>query len=75
MVFSGCRLKNCDLTDADLSEVMVYNTSFNHAAMTGAIIDNWGMDKHTQFEDMDCEFVYTQRDRSERNPPQTGSRA
>ncbi|MBS0299767.1 MAG: pentapeptide repeat-containing protein [Proteobacteria bacterium] len=62
--FSGC-----DLTNANFSEAMVYGASFNHAKMTGAIIDNWGMDKQTQFDDVVCEVVYTQRDRSERNPP------
>lgn len=63
--FSGC-----NLADADLSEAMVLGTRFSGATMTGAIIDNWSMDKQTQFDRVDCEYVYTQRDRSERNPPQ-----
>lgn len=63
--FSGC-----NLTDADLSEAMVLGARFSGATMTGAIIDNWSMNKQTQFDRVDCEYVYTQRDRSERNPPQ-----
>ncbi|WP_292994966.1 pentapeptide repeat-containing protein [Nitrosomonas sp.] len=61
---------DCNLTDADFSEAMVLGARFNGATMTGAIIDNWSMDKQTQFDRVDCEYVYTQRDRSERNPPQ-----
>lgn len=67
--FSGC-----DMTDADLSEAMVLGTRFSKATMTGAIIDNWSMDKHTQFDGVICDFVFTkrskdERNKSERNPP------
>lgn len=63
--FSGC-----NLAKADLSEAMVLGARFSGATMTGAIIDNWSMDKQTQFDDVICEYVYTKRDRGERNPPQ-----
>lgn len=63
--FSGC-----NLTDADLSEAMVLGTRFSNATVTGAIIDNWSMDKHTQFDGVICDFVYTKRNKDERNPPQ-----
>jgi uncharacterized protein YjbI with pentapeptide repeats len=63
--FSGC-----NLTDADLSEAMVLGTRFSNATMTGAIIANWSMDKHTQFDGVICDFVYTKRNKEECNPPQ-----
>ncbi|NBQ70557.1 MAG: pentapeptide repeat-containing protein, partial [Nitrosomonadaceae bacterium] len=67
--FSGC-----DLTDADLSKAMVLGTRFSNATMSGAIIDNWNMDKRTQFDGVICDFVFTkhskdERNKSERNPP------
>ncbi|PTQ78611.1 pentapeptide repeat protein [Nitrosomonas oligotropha] len=62
--FSGC-----DLTDADLSEAMVLGTRFSNATMTGVLIDNWSMDKHTQFDGVTCDFVFTKRNKDERNPP------
>lgn len=67
---SEADLSGCDLTDADLSEAMVLGTRFSNATMTGAIIDSWSMDKHTQFDDVICDFVFTKRDKKERNPPQ-----
>ena len=67
---SDADLSDCDLTDADLSEAMVLGTRFNGATLTGAIIDRWSMDKQTQFEGVICEFVITDRDKQERNPPQ-----
>ncbi|MER0169933.1 MAG: hypothetical protein DU489_04880 [Nitrosomonas sp.] len=62
--FSGC-----DLTGADLSEAMVLGTRFSNATMTGVIIDNWSMDKHTQFDGVTCDFVFTKRNKDGRNPP------
>ncbi|MBX9917531.1 MAG: pentapeptide repeat-containing protein [Nitrosomonas sp.] len=67
---SGVDFSGCDLTDADLSEAMVLGTRFSNATMTGAIIDNWSMDKHTQFDGVICDYVFTKRNKDERNPPQ-----
>lgn len=84
MNLSGCNFyhtdlseadcSGCDLTGADLSEAMVLGTRFSNATMTGAFIDNWSMDKHTQFDGVICDFVFTKRNKdecnkSERNPP------
>lgn len=66
---SEADFSDCNLTDANLSEAMVFGTLFDRAQLTGAIIDNWGMDKHTRFDNAVCTFVYTKRDQSERNPP------
>lgn len=60
---------DCNLTNTDFSEAMVFGTVFNRADLTGAIIDNWGVDKQTQFEETVCEYIYTKRDEIERNPP------
>jgi uncharacterized protein YjbI with pentapeptide repeats len=67
---SDADFSDCDLTGADLSEAMVLGTRFNGATLTGAIIDCWSMDQQTQFEGVICEFVITDRDKQERNPPQ-----
>ncbi|MBS0588478.1 MAG: pentapeptide repeat-containing protein [Proteobacteria bacterium] len=67
---SEADFRNCGLTGADLSEAMALGTHFSNATMTGALIDNWSMDKHTQFDGVICDFVYTKRNKDERNPPQ-----
>lgn len=67
---SEADFSDCDLTGADLSEAMVRGTRFSNATMTGAIIDNWSMDKHTQFDGVICDFVFTRRNKEERNPLQ-----
>lgn len=60
---------SCDLRGADLSEATVLGTNFERAQLTGAIIDQWNTDKRTCFDGVDCEYVYTKRDKSFKNPP------
>ena len=60
----------CDLRGADLSEATVLGTNFERAQLTGATIDQWNTDKRTRFDGVDCEYVYTKRDKSFKNPPQ-----
>ncbi|MFZ2727540.1 MAG: pentapeptide repeat-containing protein [Methylococcaceae bacterium] len=67
---SQADLRGVNLSHTDLSEVMALGTLFQNATLTGAIIDNWSIDKHTQFDNVICDFVYLKRDKSERNPPQ-----
>ena len=67
---SSSDLSGCNLRDADLSEAMVLGTRFDGADFTGATIENWGVDKSTRLYDVTCEFVYTKRDKSFKNPPQ-----
>ena len=66
---SDADFSGCDLSEADLTEAMVLGARFSHAKLTGAIIENWSMDKQTQFDDVECEFVFTKRNKEERNPP------
>jgi uncharacterized protein YjbI with pentapeptide repeats len=67
---SEADFRGCNLTDCDLTETMALGTLFNNANFTGATIDNWSIDKTTQFNRAHCDFVYLKRDKSERNPPQ-----
>lgn len=59
----------CDLRGADFSEATVLGTNFERAQLTGATIDQWNTDKRTRFDGVDCEYVYTKRDKSFKNPP------
>ncbi|MEQ1766395.1 MAG: pentapeptide repeat-containing protein, partial [Methylotenera sp.] len=63
-------LRGCILKDCDFTETMAYGALFDHAEFTAAIIDNWSIDKATQFNDAKAKFVYLKRDKSECNPPQ-----
>ncbi len=67
---SEADLRGCNLTDCNFSEAMALGTLFDNAIFTGAIIDNWSIDKTTQFNSADCRFVYLKKDKTERNPPQ-----
>lgn len=60
---------DCDLRGAGLSEATVLGTCFERAQLTGATIDQWNTDKRTSFDGVDCEYVYTKRDKSFKNPP------
>ena len=62
--FRGCNLKDCNFTEA-----MALGTLFDQAEFTGAILDNWSVDKTTQFTDAKCAYIWLKRDKSERNPP------
>lgn len=61
---------DCDLRETNFSEATVLGTNFARAQLTGAIIDQWNTDKRTCFDGVDCEYVYTKRDKSFKNPPQ-----
>lgn len=67
---SQADLRDCNLSDCDLSEAMALGSDFTHANFTGALIENWNIDKTTCFDGAACKFVYLKRDKSERNPPQ-----
>lgn len=67
---SHADLSGCDLQNADFSEAMALATHFNGAEFTGAILENWNVDKTTRFDGAQARFVYLKRDQSEKNPPQ-----
>lgn len=67
---SHADLNGCDLRDADLSKAMALGTNFSSTEFTGAILENWNVDKTTRFAGAQAKFVYLKRDKSEQSPPQ-----
>ena len=63
--FRGCDLKDCNFTEA-----MALGTLFDHAIFTGAILDNWSVDKTTQFSGAKSAYVWLKQNKTEHNPPQ-----
>jgi uncharacterized protein YjbI with pentapeptide repeats len=61
--FIGAALSNADLQEADLSraklaKAQLYNTRLNRACLTGANIQDWAISLDTEFEDVQCDYVY-----------------
>ena len=61
--FIGADLSNADLQDADLSraklaKAQLYNARLNRACLTGANIQDWAISLDTQFEQVQCDYVY-----------------
>ncbi|MDP3331888.1 MAG: pentapeptide repeat-containing protein [Methylococcaceae bacterium] len=67
---SQADFSHSDLRDSNLSEATALASNFTDANFTGAILENWNVDKHTDFTGAKADFVYLRRDRSEPNPPQ-----
>ena len=72
--FIGTDLSNADLQDTNLSrtklaQAQFYNTQMNRACLTGAYIQDWGISLNTQFEEVQCDFVYMHLPTSENPDP------
>ncbi|MEB3293790.1 MAG: pentapeptide repeat-containing protein, partial [Synechococcales bacterium] len=55
---SNANLSNADLRCANLSNVKANGTDFRHAKLTGACLQNWSINPATQFDHVECEYVY-----------------
>ena len=72
--FIGTDLSNADLQDTNLSrtklaQAQLYNTRMNRACLTGAYIQDWGISLNTQFEEVQCDYVYMHLPTSENPDP------
>ncbi|MBV6624459.1 MAG: pentapeptide repeat-containing protein [Rivularia sp. (in: Bacteria)] len=79
----GADLSNANLTAADLSEATFENaileranlsktqalaTNFRQAYITAACLENWHINEKTQFDNINCDYVYLKNQQQERYP-------
>lgn len=64
----GTSFRKANLTQADWSQTVVQNTDFNGATLTGICIFDWVIQRHTHFENVDCQYVYLEPARQKRHP-------
>ncbi len=60
-------LQGADLTFANLTNVKAGGTDFRRATLTGACIQNWTINRDTQFDDLICDYIYLTPDRHPQN--------
>jgi uncharacterized protein YjbI with pentapeptide repeats len=61
-------LRQANLKNANLSESLVLNTDFTGSNLTGACLEAWNLDSHTNLNQVDCQYVYLLRTEQERRP-------
>jgi hypothetical protein len=54
----GADLSEANLTETDLSRVQVLEANFNSAILTNACIEDWHINSHTTFNDIQCQAIY-----------------
>ncbi|BBC24569.1 pentapeptide repeat-containing protein [Pseudanabaena sp. ABRG5-3] len=66
----GTSFKKANLTGANFSHALIYNTDFSFALLTGICIEGWLVDSLTIFTKSQCEYLYWQS--QQERYPQTG---
>ncbi len=56
------------LTNAEMCRVQALGTDFSRTEFTGVCIEDWNVNKHTKFQDIDCQHIYLRTGRKERCP-------
>jgi hypothetical protein len=64
----GTSFRKANLTNANLSHVVIQNTDFCFATLTGACIFEWMIQRHTQFANVYCEYLYLEPEHQKRYP-------
>jgi uncharacterized protein YjbI with pentapeptide repeats/uncharacterized protein (DUF697 family) len=67
---SGADLSQANLSAANLLRANAIGTNFYQAQLTGAGIADWNIDASTQFDAVDCRYVYLASDNRDRLPIQ-----
>ena len=75
---SGADLSFANLQEADLAksvleganlfQARVQGATFRSSILSGACLEGWSINQETQFSNVDCDFVFLQRDHQERRP-------
>jgi uncharacterized protein YjbI with pentapeptide repeats len=65
---SGATLREAKLINANLNESIVLNTDFTESDLTGACLEAWNFDSHTNLTNVKCQYVYLLRNEGERYP-------
>jgi uncharacterized protein YjbI with pentapeptide repeats len=64
----GADFFEADLKSANLRGTQAFATNFKNAQFTGACIENWKIDHHTNLDGAVCRYVYLDEDRQTRLP-------
>lgn len=67
----GTSFRKANLTDANLSRAVVKNTDFSLAILTRICIFEWRRERHNQFADVYCEYVYLEPTHQKRHPAES----
>ncbi|MFM2063406.1 MAG: Secreted effector protein PipB2 [Cyanobacteriota bacterium] len=65
---SEANLRGADLSGADLATSQVTYTHFDNAILTGACIKDWHINSKTILDEVICEYVYLDDEKTERRP-------
>jgi uncharacterized protein YjbI with pentapeptide repeats len=61
--FKESRLISANLMHSNLSGVNLSGTNLANADLTGAIIENWRIDRNTNFSNVRCDYIYLSQDK------------
>lgn len=65
---NGADLSHAILINADLANTQALRTNFSEATLTGACIENWGINSETKFTNVRCDYIYLESGQRERKP-------
>jgi uncharacterized protein YjbI with pentapeptide repeats len=65
---NGSNLQNARLNEANLAHAQALGTDFSEADLTGACIQNWGINSDTNFANVRCDYIYLEPNQQERKP-------
>ena len=61
-------LSLANLADANLTQVTAFQTNFKKSILTGACLENWQIDRHTNLEELVCDYFYGKQQQQQRYP-------
>ncbi|MBD2095908.1 pentapeptide repeat-containing protein [Trichocoleus sp. FACHB-591] len=65
---SKANLSEASLERANLTIALALGTNFNKAKFTGACLKDWHINRHTQLEEIICDYVYFHDSQQDRRP-------
>lgn len=61
-------LSGANLKEADIGRTQLLRTNLNSAILTGACIEDWNINSHTNLDNVICDYVYLKASQKERRP-------